>query len=83
VRLATYFSMKPEDYTNRELDSMFKEIKGYLERNEEVSTKMLAQVTLTNGRVTKLEAWRESLTGKMIGAGIVIGGLWAVITKYT
>ena len=75
--------MKKDDYTNRELDSMFKEIKGYLERNEQVSAKMLAQVTLTNGRVTKLESWRESFTSKIIGGGLVIGILWTVFSHFT
>jgi hypothetical protein len=37
-----------EDYSNREIDTMFKEIKDQLDRIE-------GQTTRTNGRVTRLE----------------------------
>lgn len=43
-------------YSNRELDAHFKEIKATLERIE-------AQTTRTNGRVSSLEMWRSYVVG--------------------
>lgn len=45
-----------EDYTKRELDSHFTEIKDSLYRIEQQTIK-------TNGRVNKLESWRSLLVG--------------------
>lgn len=45
-----------EDYTKRELDAHFTEIKDSLDRIEKQTIK-------TNGRVNKLESWRSLLVG--------------------
>lgn len=55
-----------DDYSNRELDRMFTEIKGLLHEIRDQTTK-------TNGRVTTLEMWKEGLAGKLIGATAVLG----------
>lgn len=44
------------DYSNREIDRLFGEIKEQLDRIEH-------QTTRTNGRVNKLENWRSVLIG--------------------
>ena len=71
--------MKKDDYTNRELDSMFREIREYQQRSEVMQEKILTQTTLTNGRVTKLESWKDGFIGKLVGAGSVIGFVWGII----
>lgn len=60
--------------SNRELEHYFKDIKTSLERIE-------AQVIKTNGRVTLLEFWKESLMAKLSVVLLVLGGLWAIIIK--
>lgn len=54
-----------ENYTNREIDSHFKEIKETLSRIE-------TQTIKTNGRVSKLEGWRAYVTGALAVSGIII-----------
>lgn len=66
---------KEKDYSNRELDRMFGEIKSLLIEIKEQTTK-------TNGRVNTLEHWKESLMGKIIGAGSVVGFVWSVVWFY-
>lgn len=45
-----------EDYQNREIDEMFKDINASLIRIE-------TQTTKTNGRVNKLEQWQSYIKG--------------------
>lgn len=51
-----------QDYSNREIDTMFHEVNAKLDQ-------ILAQTTKTNGRVNSLEKWRYILTGGMIAIG--------------
>ena len=44
------------EYSNREINEMFKDVKATLERIE-------AQTTKTNGRVTNLEKWQSYIKG--------------------
>ena len=67
--------MKKDDYTNREVDAMFKAILETLHRIEEQTIKH-------NSRMSKLEHWKEGMTGRMIGAGAVMGLVWGVVLKY-
>ena len=61
------------DYTKRELDTHFDEIKTTLARIE-------AQTVRTNGRVTNLESWRSSSIGWTAGAGACIVIIMALVT---
>lgn len=64
----------PEDYTNREIDRMFGEIMSLL-------TDIKEQTTKTNGRVTRLEFWKESVMAKVAG---VIGSItvgWIILKE--
>ena len=85
-----------EDYSNRELDLMFKRIEEKAEdhhrQNMEISQAILEQTKKTNGRVTKLEEsqsefslWRAGLNGKVWGVGAVsslVGyGIWQLFLK--
>lgn len=65
----------PEDYTNREIDRMFGEIMSLL-------TDIKEQTTKTNGRVTRLEFWKESVMAKVAG---VIGSItvgWILLKEF-
>lgn len=66
--------MPEVDYTNRELDSKFNLIMETLHRIE-------AQTTKTNGRVSKLEIWKETLIAKVTGVTATLGILWVVIKE--
>jgi hypothetical protein len=41
--------------------------------------KVLEQVTITNGRVSKLEIWKANITGKVAGIALVVSAISAVI----
>jgi hypothetical protein len=67
--------MKDSDYTNREIDRMFTELK-------EIMLRVEAQTIKTNGRVTALEYWKEGIMGKIIGGGSVIAFAWSIAWFY-
>jgi len=64
----------PADFTNREIEHMFNDIKNILERVE-------AQVIKTNGRVTALEMWKEGVMAKFTGVVATLGILWVAIKE--
>jgi hypothetical protein len=70
------------DYSNRELDLMFKEIMTVL-------TDIKEQTTKTNGRVLKLEdevkgiqLWKASLMAKIGGVFATISVVWVIIKEF-
>lgn len=65
--------MPEQDFTNREITEMFKDITNGLSRVE-------AQTTKTNGRVSEMERWRSFMTGGMaVLVTIVVPVLaWAI-----
>lgn len=67
--------MPEVDYSNREIDRMFSEIKDLLIEIKEQTTK-------TNGRVTKLEFWREGLMARLSGMAFVVGIVWIAIKTF-
>lgn len=67
--------MPDPDYTNREIDRMFQEIKVLLIDIKEQTTK-------TNGRVTKLEFWKEGLMAKLTGIAATISVGWILVKEF-
>lgn len=66
--------MKTADYSNREIDRMFNEIKDLLVEIKEQTTK-------TNGRVSALELWKEGVMAKFTGIAATIGVIWILIKE--
>jgi len=67
--------MPEPDYSNREIDRMFQEIKVLLMDIKEQTTK-------TNGRVTKLEFWKEGLMAKLTGIVATISVGWILVKEF-
>lgn len=64
-------------------DAWFARIEQRLTGQDSVLARIEAQVAKTNGRVTGLESWKESIRGRIAGwtaAAIVVGSVvgWAV-----
>lgn len=61
----------PDDsnYSKRELDHYFNDMKERLEKQDHMLTKILEQATKTNGRVNRLEFWRNAIGW---GFGVVL-----------
>ncbi|MDQ5930942.1 MAG: hypothetical protein QG674_106 [Patescibacteria group bacterium] len=49
------------NYSKREQDHFFTDIKERLEKQDAMLIKILDQATKTNGRVNKLEFWRNAI----------------------
>ena len=66
-----------QPYSKRELDAEFGHIKKALEKQDKVLDTILAQTLKTNGRVNKLENWKNYIGGGLALIGIVgIPILW-------
>lgn len=72
----------PQDFTNREIEHFFQEIKDSLEGQDKLLEEIKAQVKLTNGRVTKLEFWREGLMAKISGVVASVAVVWVLIKEF-
>lgn len=73
--------MAETGYSNRELDHIFEDIKGSLKRIEDQTTKH-------NGRMTKMEEWRNYIAGAISVILIVVvpilgWGLYILVTLDT
>lgn len=64
-----------DNYSKRELDHFFSDIKQRLEKQDGMLEQILAQATKTNGRVNALEYWRSAIAwafGVFITFSIVV-----------
>lgn len=66
--------MSEVDYTNRELDAKFSQIVSLLQEIKEQTTK-------TNGRVTRLEFWKEGVMAKFTGIASAVAVGWVLIKE--
>lgn len=64
--------MPEQDYSKREIDILFGEIKDILIRIE-------AQTTKTNGRVSRLEDWKNWIKGGAAVTTVVAAGVISLI----
>ena len=53
--------MEESNYSKRELDHYFKDIKDTLNKQNQVLERIENQTTKTNGRVSRLEFWRNAI----------------------
>lgn len=63
-----------QDFTNREIKHYFDEIQKSLIRIEN-------QVIKTNGRVTVLEMWKETMMAKLSMVVVGVGILWVGVKE--
>lgn len=70
------------DFSNREISHFFEEIRESLRNQDKVLSKIEKQVTETNGRVTKLESWRETVMGKITGVIATVGVAWILVKEF-
>lgn len=52
---------QPRTYTDREINHFLGDIKSTLEKQDQMLTKILDQALKTNGRVNRLEFWRNAI----------------------
>ena len=70
-------SERPDDFHPNSLDSTLSRILANQAEASRKSDAILEQVIKTNGRVTRLETWREVIAGKM---GLISAGVAAVVS---
>lgn len=64
--------MKESKYQNREIDHFIKDIKDTLQKQNETLERIETQTTKTNGRVSNLEFWRNTIIASIpIALGIL------------
>ena len=67
--------MSEQDFSNREITSMFEHITEQLKRIE-------AQTVKTNGRVTRLETWRTIIQATGAALATIAGIVWTGATFF-
>jgi len=70
--------MTEKNYSKRELDHYFNDIKSILEKQNTTLERIEMQTTKTNGRVSSLEDWRKAMVW---GFGVVLTLSILVINK--
>lgn len=62
--------MEESDFTNREIQEMFKDVDGRFDRQDVQLGKILDQTKATNGSVADINRWRERANGAFWAAGV-------------
>lgn len=70
------------DFSNREISSMFTEVKTLLHGQNKVLEEIKTQVKLTNGRVSLLELWKEGLMARFATGITALGLTWIAIKEF-
>lgn len=76
--------MNDQDYSKREIDSHFEQIKDVLRVQDEVLNDIKIETKKTNGRVTEIERWRYMQMGALtvlttIILPILAWALWELV----
>lgn len=58
---------------------LYERLNNLIKENSEDHQEIIKQTTLTNGRVTKLEAWRNIMTGGLIILNVIV---WPIVLLY-
>lgn len=73
-------SMPSKDPTNRELAL---QIDDFKRETRDTTTRILDQTTKTNGRVNKLEDWKNMILGALIFTNVILIPTFLIfLTKY-
>lgn len=70
------------EYTKREIEHFFKEIKDVLVKQDAVLIEIRTEVKNTNERVSLLEFWKEGLMAKITGVMAVISIGWVLFKEF-
>ena len=68
------------NYSKRELDHFLGDIKGHLSKQDEILNNILAQTTKHNGRMTKLELWRNVIVWTFVT--VVLPSIFFLLNKF-
>ncbi len=68
--------MTEQDFTNREISTMFNNMLEKLDEHANTHSKILNAVNITNGKVADIQAWRERMNG---GSIVAVAFLTAII----
>ena len=63
-------------------NAMFATILAKLDEQDRVAERILQGVTLTNGRVTKLEKWKTSVEAKVAAISLAVSTIAGVVGWY-
>lgn len=75
-----------QDFTNREIEAMFKGITDVLQAHGKTHEEILGGVKYTNGKLADVQAWRERVNGAFIASAVFMSAVvipmfgWAIYT---